>query len=445
MEIKLSKWIIKGFCVLSLSCMIAIPCSANSLAVNHTFQTFNQSMWGSGSASVFSYGGFYGLSWNKSGGVDALGCGFFGDCYGAEFNAYTSGKIGVNVGFEVNSGSVSADVPALINLSLPDAVSPYSGQTTFVANAIAGYGAGLLTTTSPGVSAYADLVFKILAGATGELCFVDCATFGGNIVNLNKTAELIAFNRNNDGELRLLGNTLGLPASGDIGGYIDYTVSLPSISTTGLGFPPIVSNGTSGFIDLNANVVNIAASALGIPPLSGSVGPINYNLLSAGIGLDIGLYQDFSLMPNVHIRLDVAETGQTIFFNPGTSSPVINVPYNVTSLHITPTYSMDGLFSNDTGFDLSPYVYASGGYFGMSGIGSVGPLFNQTYNLGNLPISVYDTSFSLGGFDSFTGSTLVVDVVPEPGSLVLLGSGLAAIVAANLRKRKNRKGSCEIL
>ncbi len=441
MEIKFSKWIIGGLCVLALSFMIAIPCFAEDINVAHTFQTSNQSMWGSGPAFIFNYSNFYGVSWNKSGGVDALGCGWLG-CYGAEFNAYSSGRIGVDLGFQVNSGSVNASVPTQIGLSVPDEVNPGLGQTTFVANALAGYGAGLLTTASPSLSAYADLVFEILAGATGQLCFVDCASFGGNIVNLNAHPELLALNRNNDGELRILG--IEVPASGDIGGYVDYALTIPNISTSGDGAPPILSSGTSDFIDLSANIVNIATSALGLPPLSGSWEGIDYNLLSAGVGLDIGLFQDFSLMPNVHIRLDVAETGQTVFFDPGSPSPEINVPFDVTSLHITPTYFMDGLFSNDTGFSLTPYVYANGGYFGVSGIGSIGPLFNETYDLGNFPISAYDTNFTLGGFDSFTGPTFEVKVTPEPGSLVLLGSGLTAIVAVAIGKRKSRKGSSEV-
>ncbi len=443
MKIEFSKWIIQGFCVLSLTVIIAIPCSAGSISVPHTFQTSNQSMWGSGPAFTFNFANFYGVTWNKSGSAGDIGCGWFGDCYGVEFTAYSSGRIGVDLGFQLNSGSVNASVPTQINLSMPDEVNPYLGP--FVANALAGYGAGLLTTASPGVSAYADLVFEILAGARGELCFVGCGSFGGNIVNINAHPELLAFNRNNDGELRVLGNNFGIPASGDLGGYVDYTVYLPNISTSGGGVPPILSSGTSSFIDLSANVVNIAANALGLPPLSGSVGPINYNLLSAGVGLDIGLYQDFSLMPNVHIHLDVAETGQTVSFDAGSPSPGINVPFDATLLHVTPTFFMNGLFFNDTGFSLEPNVFASGGYFGVSGLGSVGPLFNQTYDIGNFPISAYDTSFTLGGFDSFTGPTFEIKVVPEPGSLVLLGSGLAAIVAAALRKRKNRRGSSEVL
>jgi len=432
---------IPGLCIVALSLWAAtLPAYGSSLTVSHTFQTVDQNMWGPGPPFTFNFSNFYGLTWNKSGGVDALGCGWLG-CYGAEFNAYTSGKIGVDVGLNVSSGLVSASVPASIDLGFPDAVDP-GLHPTFVVNSFAGLGTGLLTTSSPTASAYADLVFKILAGATGELCFVGCGSFGGNIVNINTGTELIGLNRNNDGQLRILGQNYGLPASGNLGGYIDYTVSLPIVNTSGTGSLVLVSAGQSDFVDVSANLVNIATSVLGLPPLSGSVGPIDYNLLSAGLGLDVGVVQVFSLMPLVHVSLDVAETGQTVSFASPTflnvNSPAINIPHNVKALHVTPTYSMDGVLVNSTSLALDPYLYANGGSFGMSGIGTVGPLFDVKYDIGSIPIQVYNSSFTLDGFASFTGPTVEIDVVPEPGSLLLLGSGVAGIAVALIRRRRCR-------
>lgn len=447
MNLKGSKWVSQGLFILILSFISAVPSLAGSLPPTfHTFQTVNQSMWGPGPAFVFDRTNFYGLDWNKSGGVDLLGCGFVG-CYGAEFNAYTSGRIGLDVGLHMEGGSVTASVPTLLLMGFPDAV--HTREKLIVA-ALAGYGDGSLATAPPTLSAFADLVLEIRAGATGELCFVSCGSFGGDIVNIDSHTELLAFNRSNDGQLRILGDSLGLPASGTIGGYVDYDVDFPSIATTGSGSSEMVSSGNSDFIDLSANVVNIATTALGLPPLSGSLGSINYNLLSAGLGLDVGVFQNFSLRPRVHVRLDVAETGQTVFFDPtlfhGFAEIEVPLDSDLTSLHITPTFFLDGRFSNETGIALTPYVFANGGSFGVSGIGSVGPLFDLSTDLGEFPVSVYDRDFTLGGFDSFTGPTFeVVISTPEPGSLLLLGGGLAVVAIALIRKRKGFNSRSGIL
>jgi hypothetical protein len=227
-----------------------------------------------------------------------------------------------------------------------------------------------------------------------------------------------------------------LPATGDIGGYVDYVISLPTIATSDTGLP-LESSGSASFVDLSVNIVNVITTALSLPPLSGDVAGISYNVLSAGAGLDIGIFQNFDLTPKVHVRLDVQETGDHYIFDAGQNSPAID-PKGFTTLHVTPTFFMDGLFENNTGLQFTPYIFANGGSFSAAGV-SVGPLFNLEYDFGTFPVTVFNTSFTLGGFNSITGPTFELVAAPEPGTLLLFGTGAAVVAVRRKRGSKARR------
>ena len=449
----------KGMFLLAALCTAAMlgmmPAGAAHAAVyegTYSYEVADQSMWGSGQATAINYSQFFGTSWNRSVSVGDV-TSFtvwnpFGDdatvYAGAEVTGHTAGRIGVDVGASVNSGSVDISQQSVIRLDAPDVIN--STQQLVVSSA-ALLGIGSISTQSPTVSAYADLVLELEADVSAQVCVAGCTGFGGTLVNVDAHPELLAVNRDNDGEVRILGVDSGLlPLSTSVG-PVDVTLSLPNVATSGTAPPqPLESSGTSEFIDVSLDVANLASTSLGVP-LSGSLGPISYSLLSAGLGLDLGVYQEFSFTANTPlITLDVAETGLSYSFLAGQVSPVIDA-MGFDLLNISSTVDFSGILSNDTGINLSPYVFMNVLSASAFGYG-LGPVFSSSSTFGNYPISLFDQDILID-FAAMAGPSFQVVVegapanpVPEPGTLVLLGSGLASLVGFYGRRGRKTEG-CE--
>jgi hypothetical protein len=346
----------------------------------------------------------------------------------------------------------------------PDQVAIGQAPLGFQVSSSELFGTGTFTTISPEIQAFMDLELALFASVGGRVCLFGCVAGDTTLVDFADELELFSLNRNNDGQLRVLGIIEVLPLSeGFLNNSLILEVSLPDIETTGSGSPPppITAQGTDDFLGLDLNIVNAAAAALGLPPLSDTIdlGPltITYNLLSAGVGADLGPSQMFSLLPSVLIQLDVLETGQRVTFRGGQSSPNLFFPPGIQPgqfVTVKPTYFMDSEFHNLTQVLLSGLLFASGGEFHISALGlpgiGFGPLFDETLPLGTLPIDVFDQTFTLDAYDSFMGQPFQVQVigigprqVPGPATLMLLASGLAALALSVRRWRAaDRRTRC---
>ena len=62
-----------------------------------------------------------------------------------------------------------------------------------------------MTSVSPELQAFADLELALTASAGAEACFFDCAGGDVTLVDFATEFELLAFNRNSDGQLRVGG------------------------------------------------------------------------------------------------------------------------------------------------------------------------------------------------------------------------------------------------
>ncbi len=396
-----------------------------------------QNMWGDGSATAIEYSQFFGTSWNTSLSVGDVADTWLGS-YGAELYGHTQGRIGIDVGASVDSGSVDITQQANIVLDAPEVI--YSGQQLIVSSTSL-LGTGSISTQSPSASAYVDLVLELEADVSGRACAVGCVGASGTIVNIDAHPELLAVN---NGELSILGvNSGALPLQTSIG-PIDVTVAAPYIETSGSAPPqPLTSSGTSEFIDVSLDVANLASTSLGVP-LSASLGPIGYSLFSAGLGLDLGIYQNFSFTSNApEITLAVAETGLSYSFLAGQVSPVID-PMGNSLLHISSSIDFSGVLNNDTGLQLSPYVFMD--ILSLSAFGgTLGPVYSWDSAFGNYPISLFDRDIAID-FAALAGPSFEVAVastsapVPEPGTMVLLGSGLASLAGLYGRRGLKREG-----
>ena len=424
---------------LAAAIVIGGPAYADTSSYGGTFSTSGQSIWDSGAAFAKNYTASVGTGFNAHPSIGTgIGCAWLAGCWGAEASLHLVGNIGLNLGVHVDSGSVDATMPFTATIDYPHAVAYGS---SFTPSAAIGMGPGTFSTTAPSVGAFADLTGHIYAGGSAQICVYDCWGASGTIVNAGFTAELAAFNRNNDGQLRILGDNV--PLSGSLG-PTEWTFTLPG-GATGSGTTALTGHVSTDVVQAGLDVAGLVADALGVP-ISGSLGGIiDWSLISASATLDTYLDQAFRLNPNVVVNLHVVETGQDVFCTVDTGCGAISALYGGHYLTIQPLFLMDATFRNDTGLTFAPGYDISLLSAGISGIGSIGPAFQWANNYPLPPVSLYSNAFDLQGFNvvqgqSFTVEILAQDSVPEPASLTLLGSGIITLAMLKRKRSKGQKG-----
>jgi len=309
------------------------------------------------------------------------------------------------------------------------------------------FGVGTLSTASPSIQASASLFANNVSGSIGISGF-------GNIVSLGPfSGNVNLFSINS--ATTPLNTTINLAAG------VDLNVGVPFVATSGAagpqGFPPPLSisssGGPSNFLGLNANLTNMVAAALGLPPLSASTdlgpclfgvcaGSASYNLLTISAGLNLGATQAFNLSATPLVAYNVTEFGANAQnFTTGmmaVGTPFsLSLPDGVTMADITPTYflSADLMNQTDLALSASAALSAIGGcptYLGLGGC--FGPIIDLSTSFPLADIHVFNNSFGLEGWNVIQGQTFEIKATPEPGTLLLFGSGILAL-ARGLRRR----------
>ena len=421
-----------------------MPSNASLITVAGTSSTSGQSMWSGGPSFTLSY--FNSVSTGNLGGTSAnlgpgAGCAIV--CGGYDVYVSAKASMGVDFGFKLDSGSVAAAVPVSVDLGTPN--GPITQGTSFDITAGGfGFGNGSLQTTGTSAQAYSDFTYSLSAGIHGEVCdLVSCPGFGSstNIVNSSGSQELLGLNRNNDGQLRVVGQTFGFGQPLPIGNFGTATANFPhGPDTSGGGTTTLTSSGSTNLASLDINAANVATDLLGLPPLSADFSEagfdLSYNLLSADAILGLNLTQMFTFAPSPSLFLDVLETNQIVPLSANGTDSIL-FPQGFSELHIQPVIKLGGLLTNDTGLCIDPSLSltALGGslsFLGL-GIGKVGPLASYSHDFGCFGGTVYGTSFNLGGFNEIDGAAFVVEGVPgpsgvpEPAAWSLIALGLVAI------------------
>jgi hypothetical protein len=336
------------------------------------------------------------------GGVD---CGFFG-CFGAKIGANTQGNVGLSYGLTATSGSLDINYPLTASFTFPDANAIKTGaaftiSSSFQPVAPSSPGANdivtpppVLQTHTPDLQAFVDLNATVSAFIGAQACFAGCITAGAS-PGVDDSQNLLSINRNDDGKVTVLGNTVNLNQSvSGLGGLVNAQINslnidasdTPSLST---GYNGTLQTSTrGGLFGVSANLAQIAADALGVPiPLSDNIGPIGYTLLQADAGMTLDLAQTVDFVPHPTVTLNFSgdvlvqqsdgsfsAATNSVTFNLGDSVtlkttaaelgvlPVINLPNdttNNTSLVIGGDAKLQALAANAFGLNIGPLVDAS--------------------------------------------------------------------------------------
>lgn len=475
-----------------------------------TFATANQSMWGSGGATVIDKSFFLGTQWNTPTAtlgeifgsqntiivpgvgstrvtIPCISIPIIGGCVpgtgisfttpaippvtadtrtGATVTAQTSGKIGLNLGFKADSGSVDATVGYDAALALPETFTEGTFFNLNPDSLLAG--ASAFATNFPDASAKLDVVFGVKATIGGTACLAPfgCTTGAPTTIGFDPiTQELVAFNQDGDGAVRVLGldgltpnlpfafgEEIKIPPNNPLANVGDVTVHLPDINTADTAADGMLaSTGMDDFIDLRADLDGIALLAFGLPTALEAeidIGPVTagYNLVDVELGPTIEVIQEFDLTPTLMTRLDFS--GPVNVAGLGLVSSLISawdlLPdialVDGTPVIVTPTFFLEVDFRNQTrlGIDGVFTLDAFSAEFGISAfglsydLGELGPLFafELRGDLFDTP-NIIDQTFALMGFGASVGPafTLGVDAADRADIVAELVTASAAVLS----------------
>ena len=406
------------------------PAAAITFGSDGLFGLKGQSVWSAGPGFTLDTGPkFFGADWNVGktvGGVSDV-C-FLGACasFGAEIGADTHGRVGLDYGLKVNSGTFDLQYPGRALFTLPNAVpgtqiGALSIGSSFAALPSVQVRTGplalpetrspTLQVTGPTAQAYVDLAAQLHAFAGARVCVGVC--YGPSIgpFDINESRELAALNRNGDGQIRVLGTSVSANQTvSALGGLLNASLSIPNLDSSSVSTPGgfngtnLTSAQRSNVAAVNVNIAQIAADSAGLPvPLSGNLGPIGYNLLQANAGLAIDVQQTLRYTP--------AATGSYIFsskvvprVNGVDGAPTNRIdfrfgdevtfsPGQVSTLGIQPFITLGGSVRNQTDLVLSGSTDIRALGANVAGV-TIGPLVDEHLTGSSLGrINVLDTTF----------------------------------------------------
>ena len=411
---------------------------------------------------------------------------------GFALNGSTDGRVGLELGVRMDSGSVDATVSFEASLDIPDTVgldkaNPISlNPGSFLA------GANSLQTTFPSIEMSVDAVMQLSGSVSAEGCFVTqgCVVRATPIA-INEVAPILSFNADGEGGIQLFGRPPSDFGISPVANGFPFDINVADLATITLHLPqPNVAGGAADnatqtlkgsaqddLLDLTLDVDNIVATAAGVPGLFGksfdipALGSVGFDIINVSMGPEIDLLQDFELDPTLYVTLAfdqfVKIGGQIVDTFTSAWDMLPDITFLSDRTTVTPTFFVDALLRNQTllDFDLGFAIdLLQIGYdFGALGKASVGVgnVLNEAVDLFRSP-DLYSKLFALQGFNVAVGDSFVIDFlegstgpstpiatrkdnpivlagisnatdIPEPGTLVLCVVALGGLVASRRR------------
>lgn len=384
---------------------------------------------------------------------------------GAIVTGTTDGRVGLELGIQIDSGSVDATVSYEASLDIPDT----SGATTATGALISFNptsqlaGVNTLDTSFANLELTVDAVMELSGSVTAEACSItaaNCAT-GSTPFDIDETAPILSFNDNGEGAIELLGRSpsaFGLPPEANgfpfelpVADLATVTLHLPQPDATGgldTTTNTLKAHGQDDLVDLILDVDNIVATAAGVPGLFGGdlpslkignleVGSFGFDIINVGMGPTIDLVQDFELNPTLYVNLsfdeDVEIAGQLVDEITSAWDLLPDIKFLSGLTTVTPTFFLDVDLLNQTllDFDLDfiidllqiTYDFPLLNLDGKLGIGNV---LSQGVDLFSSP-NLYEKLFDLQGFNLQIGESFAIAL----GADSTLPASRAAFSAVN--------------
>lgn len=330
---------------------------------------------------------------------------------GAKIDVSSSGKVGLNFGYAIDSGSVDATALFRATAQLPDPVKP---TEFFSLQAGSLFDRGTIATQSPKIEAYISPVLKLSASVSGQVCgnALGCSTPRSvTLPSINlENQRLLSIDPNSlkildgilpDGkalaEVPIANQTLtleggvtttkppvvGYSLKGPSGVTIatnlppgvptvtvkgaTVTAFVPNISTHGEATTaPVESSGRSDLLTAKIDLDAVAAGRGLIPPTGASYDIINTggfkigvsgDLIDAEAGPVLGVTQSFTFRPTLMATLNFSRPVQIAGLQ-GPQDSWTGEWSNLPSFAIdgtttfTPTFWLDAMLTNEFGLDL---------------------------------------------------------------------------------------------
>ena len=368
---------------------------AGEVSQKVTLATSGQSMWGTGSSVAFSNLDnplFLGAQWDKSGKIFEVGSATWGS-NGLRVDGATSGRIGLETGWEIDSGTVNASLPFEFTFNLPDFNDLQNNQafsmgvinSTLLNNAF-------LQTISPTIQTYVDFIVEANASVTATGCYdvwvdTDCGSKKKTLFNIDESFELLSLNRDKDGEVRVLDGFSTLFAVGEsVASVVEVTEEKDPDDPEGkkkkkvsIDLKPKVSIGSSPLVEVDVRLPDIIEKEyLGGAGLNVGASGVKDVLSTSGSDnfLDISLDVDqlgtsLGILPPLGVTADVD-------FGIGSVSATVDL----IDLTLTPSLALTQDFSLSIGKIGISYAFDEAVFAGVSG----GPLSSVT-RLDNLNLN----------------------------------------------------------
>jgi len=468
----------KSLKIVCFASMIAVAgllvpaAEADDLQLN--FAAVNQSPWTPGGATIFdnkfllpdpALSGHLDLGdFNVDPGSAALN--FLGSLLGINLKGLASVTFSptgdftadLSASYHINAGTLNLNYPENVQLNLPreiDAGKPFQVSASlpsplnqklqvnpaqFVGAGGLGY-SGLsnvlnystatftpdrgFQTTFPYADAQLGIDLKANAGVRAEACFLFFCDHGTiDLGGVDYSANLIDVNSLTG--ISVLGQTVLGYGTHNFDNTLSLTVHPPDLSIAGKEKPDQTLAGSG-----NETIVHASFDAASLIPvvgpfLAGSVGPIDYTLLSVSPGVGLGLYQDFSFTPNLMVNLDfsspVREADGTVTSHvmfPVDGTPVTLTPatiggFGANTIKISPTFILDNQFHNTTGLTISGDVDVAA--LQLGGLFDAGPAFHEDPVVAQIPIPLFSDTFQV----AIPPITTAADVIPRTNDFQLL-------------------------
>ncbi|MEW6120296.1 MAG: PEP-CTERM sorting domain-containing protein [Pseudomonadota bacterium] len=449
-----------------------------------SFDSQDQSIWGSGAAFQFNYNDFFGIdpapvstTINPAASSGSAGPSSWSvDPYMLFQSDF---RLGIDVGASVDSGSIDTRLDYAVNFQTPDTI--VKGQAfslTGMASQLASSG---FATQAPNAAAYVDGIVK--TKFEGYMRFVTGGVMGNNdyrmgdlgftnnnsgntpyrtLVNVDLSPEIVSFNRDGSGQLKVAGiNQGGVGSSYDVGATT-ITAGDWRVSPTGaLSGSTLTGSDQTTLLTAELDVDQLATG--GLPVLGTGVNhdwgvikiDMGYELIDLTASLAMGMKQNLTVNSNLMVTLNFSEevliNGVATQSYTGSMDALPEITLLTDSVVVTPEFLVLATLLNDTDltFDGSlaltvleahakatyDFSYLFSNYKGTAFDGSVGPLYEWDDTIPLFDIGVYNQAFALGGFQAIEGESFTLTAVPEPQTyaLYLAGLGLTGWMARRRR------------